>query len=128
MTKSDKILKAISSLNETDKHLLLAEIYKRYKKSNPFEFIQNIVCSHLKVSPVLLKSTSRKKKIVFARHLTMYLARMTTPFPLAMIGRNLGGRDHATVLFACNKIAALAKEKEEVGVLIRTLIKEIKPA
>jgi chromosomal replication initiator protein len=125
-TKRDKIIGSINSLSEIERLDLLAELMKRFKTKNPMEFIQNTVCNELQISPVLLKSRSREQNIVFARQLTMYLARTTTDLSLETIGSHLGGRDHSTVLFACNKIEMLMSEKPAIKYLVHTLTEELK--
>ncbi len=51
-----------------------------------------------------LLGKQRDKKTAFARHAAMYLMRTQTTCSLAEIGRELGDRNHATVLHGCNKI------------------------
>lgn len=113
MTNSDTILKAISLLNEQDRQDLIKQLLGNYKKNNPLEFIQTIICHHLALSPNSLKSKTRKQEIVFARQLIMYFARKYTNYSLSKIGEFIGGKDHATVLHAYNKIEKLSKKKEE---------------
>jgi chromosomal replication initiator protein len=55
----------------------------------------------------------------------MYLMRQLTPLSLAEIGRAFGGRDHTTVMYACEKVATLLRTDnllaEKVNALISTL-------
>ncbi len=53
-----------------------------------------------------LKSRKRDKETALARQVAMYLLRKETNRPLAQIGKELGGRDHSTVLHACEKMAS----------------------
>ncbi len=46
----------------------------------------------------------RDRKTALARHAAMYLLRTRTSLSFADIGRELGGRNHATVLHGCNKM------------------------
>ncbi len=48
----------------------------------------------------------RDRKTVLARHAAMYLLRKERGYSYAQIGRELGNRNHATVLHGCNKLAA----------------------
>ncbi|NIM47403.1 MAG: chromosomal replication initiator protein DnaA [Candidatus Aenigmarchaeota archaeon] len=70
-----------------------------------------------------LKGVKRDKEIVVPRQITMYLMREETKLSYPKIARELGGRDHTTVIHACNKI-----EKEiDTNEIIRheiSLIKE----
>jgi chromosomal replication initiator protein len=56
-----------------------------------------------------LKSPSRKKAIVSARNLAVFLARELTQQSLEQIGTYFGGRDHTTILHGYRKTADLAK-------------------
>ena len=49
----------------------------------------------------------RKREIVQARQIAMYLSRNLTKTSLSSIGAQLGGKDHATVLHACNTVGDL---------------------
>jgi hypothetical protein len=68
-----------------------------------------------------LQSHTRTKDLVYARHIAMYLARKMTPRSLPAIGRTFGGRDHTTVLHACEKIEALLKTDDQLRADVETL-------
>jgi chromosomal replication initiator protein len=51
-----------------------------------------------------LRSKARHKEIVAPRHLAMYLLREDARLSLPQIGALLGGKDHSSVLHACEKI------------------------
>jgi chromosomal replication initiator protein len=51
-----------------------------------------------------LISRNRSKEIAFARQVAMYLIREETTTSLPKIGDALGGRDHSTILYGCEKI------------------------
>jgi chromosomal replication initiator protein len=48
-----------------------------------------------------LKGPSRRQAVSRARAMAMYLARQMTSHSTAAIGRHFGGRDHTTVMHAC---------------------------
>ncbi|MFA6713490.1 MAG: helix-turn-helix domain-containing protein, partial [Bacteroidales bacterium] len=52
-------------------------------------------------------SKTRKREIVQARQIAMYLSRNLTKTSLASIGSQIGGKDHATVLHAYNTVCDL---------------------
>ena len=54
-----------------------------------------------------LKSSSRRRAVVAARDVAMYLARQMTAKSLKQIGDYFGGRDHTTVLHGCRKTETL---------------------
>ena len=66
--------------------------------------IQNAVCQYFCISEDMFMSKTRKREIVQARQIAMYLSRSMTKTSLASIGEALGGKDHATVLHACNTV------------------------
>jgi chromosomal replication initiator protein len=63
-----------------------------------------LVARYLSVPQKTLKSASRKKSIVFARAVAIYLARELTDRSYEEIGRSLGGRDHTTIMHSYQKI------------------------
>ncbi|MCL2501565.1 MAG: chromosomal replication initiator protein DnaA [Bacteroidales bacterium] len=69
--------------------------------------IQKEVCSYFGLQSEHLLSKTRKREIVQARQIAMYLSRSMTKTSLASIGSQIGGKDHATVLHACNTVCDL---------------------
>jgi chromosomal replication initiator protein len=68
------------------------------------ETITRVVCEHLGVAENKIRDKTRKKEIVLARQIAMYLAKNLTLSSLKTIGLHFGGRDHSTVIHACNTI------------------------
>ena len=68
------------------------------------ETITKVVCEHLGVAENKIRDKTRKKEIVLARQIAMYLAKELTLSSLKTIGLHFGGRDHSTVIHACNSI------------------------
>ena len=66
--------------------------------------IQEAVCHYFGISDEVFLSKTRKREIVQARQIAMYLSRSLTKTSLSSIGAQLGGKDHATVLHACNTV------------------------
>lgn len=63
---------------------------------------------HFALSLSDLRGASRRKTIVAARGVAMWLARQITGGSLEQIGEQFGGRDHTTVLHACRRTEGLA--------------------
>ena len=61
-----------------------------------------------------LQSSSRRKRVAYARQVAMYLAREETDASLVRIGEALGGRDHSTVLYGYEKIAEAVEANDQV--------------
>lgn len=58
------------------------------------------VCQHYEIELKTLHSNSRKREVVKARQVAMYLTKKNTTLSTAKIGILIGGKDHATVLHA----------------------------
>ena len=69
--------------------------------------IIRVVCTHYGLEPNTIHTKSRKRDVVQARQVAMYLAKTYTDLSTAKIGNLIGNRDHATVLHACKTIKAL---------------------
>ena len=70
--------------------------------------VQKSVCEYFNISREDLLSKSRKRQIVQARQIAMFLSRnLITNCSLATIGQEIGGKDHATVLHACTTVSDL---------------------
>jgi chromosomal replication initiator protein len=61
-----------------------------------------------------LCSASRRRPLVIARQIGMYLFRTLTDFSYPAIAREFGGRDHTTVIHAYDKISGLMKERRQI--------------
>ncbi len=71
------------------------------------EMIKNIVCDYFNISRETLFSNSRKREIVQARQIAMYMARNHINCSFSTIGSEIGGKDHATVVHACSTVSDL---------------------
>ena len=70
--------------------------------------VQKVVCDYFNITRDDILSKSRKRQIVQARQIAMYLSRQyISNCSLATIGAEIGGKDHATVLHACTTVADL---------------------
>ena len=78
------------------------------EKEVSLDTIVDTVCEYFNITRDMLLSPSRKRQIVQARQIAMYECRNLIPSTsLSTIGSNLGGKDHATVLHACNTVQDL---------------------
>ncbi|HMC42160.1 MAG TPA: DnaA/Hda family protein, partial [Acidimicrobiales bacterium] len=73
-----------------------------------------------------LCGTSRRRPLVAARQVGMYVFRELTEFSYPAIAREFGGRDHTTVIHAVEKISALMKERRQIFDQVTELIHMIK--
>lgn len=69
---------------------------------------------------------SRRRPLVSARQMAMYVARALTEDSYPTIAREFGGRDHTTVMHACDKISALMKERSQIYEHVTELEKTVR--
>jgi chromosomal replication initiator protein len=69
------------------------------------EMIMKTVSDYYSVEAQVLQGRGRSRNIVIPRQVAMYLLREETGCSLVEIGALLGGRDHTTVMYGCDKIA-----------------------
>lgn len=105
-------LVAQSSLNRREIDIDLAkEVIKNFvsemNKEITVDYIQQLVAEHFKVGVDTLQGKTRKRSIVIARQLSMYLAKNLTDRSLKTIGDTFGGRDHSTVIYSCRTVQDL---------------------
>ena len=67
--------------------------------------VLDAVSAYFSIDKETLIGRRRDKQTALARQIAMYLMREEANLPLAAIGRFLGGKDHTTVLHACQKIS-----------------------
>ncbi|MFT3704767.1 MAG: chromosomal replication initiator protein DnaA [Agriterribacter sp.] len=105
-------LLAQSSLNKREIDLELAKkvlrnFVKTSSKEITIETIQKMVCDYFNLPYERLLQKTRKREIVQARQITMYLAKQFTKNSLKTIGEHFGGRDHTTVIHSCQTVKDL---------------------
>ena len=102
------VLKKEISIDMADQ--VLAASVKMTQKQITIDSIKEAVCGYYGLETSRLLERTRKREVVVARQMSMYLAKKYTALSLAGIGDVLGKKDHATVLHACKTIS------EQVGV------------
>ena len=90
--------------------------------------IIKIVSDHFYLTPDDLASKKKSQNIAYPRQLAMYLCRELTETSFEMIGTILGNRDHSTVMYAYDKIAAELKNSDSTKNVIEVLTKKINPS
>lgn len=73
-----------------------------------------------------LCGTSRRRPLVTARQIGMYVFREVTDFSYPAIAREFGGRDHTTVIHAVDKITALMFERGQIYDQVTELIQKVR--
>lgn len=72
------------------------------------------------------ESKKRTRSIAYPRQIAMYLCRELTDMSLSVIGEEFGGRDHTTVIHACEKVFQDMEKDRELKAKIERIISELK--
>lgn len=83
--------------------------------------IQRVTAEHYGLSLNDLKGKKRTKAIAFPRQLAMYITREVTELSTTEIGLEFGGRDHTTVMHACQRVAERKRTDSSLDPLIKHL-------
>lgn len=89
------------------------------------DLIQSVVASHFGVNVADMKAKKRTRALAFPRQIAMYLTRELTDSSLPEIGEAFGGRDHSTVIHACEKIKQEAANNPSLSQTLRELTQKI---
>ena len=89
-------------------------LYNPKKRQVTPERIAKVVSEYYSVPMDVLAGQKRDKAIVVPRQIAMFLMREETDVSLLRIGAELGGRDHSTVLHACDKITREVAVNDEL--------------
>lgn len=124
-------LVAQSTLNHRHIDIMLAQevvenFVNRVNKEISVENIKKLVAEHFKVPVELLHAKTRKRSVVIARQLSMYLAKNHTNNTLKHIGSNFGDRDHTTVLYSCKSVKNLMDTDTIFKDTVKELEKQVK--
>lgn len=123
-------LLAYSSLWGKDVNIELAkEVLRDHLKASEkritIESIHKRTAEHFKLSPELLLAKKKTQEVAMARQVAMYLCRLLTDHSLKSIGSYFGGRDHSTVIHACEIVSGRMKSdnkfRQEIEQLINAL-------
>ena len=87
--------------------------------------IQRGVAGHYGVRLLDLHSARRDQRVIWPRHVAMFLCRELTAHSLPAIGRQFGRRDHTSIMYALRRVAQrMAREPEEAEA-IRALARKL---
>ncbi len=86
------------------------------------EYILSIVSNYFNLTSDEILSSKRTQEISYARHIAMYLMREFTGLSLPKIGKELGGRNHATIINGINNIKDSMEKNEDTKKIVEELI------
>ncbi len=124
-------LLAQSTLNKKEITLdlvkeMIDKLVKNTTRELSIEYIQKIVSDYFNIPIDLMHSKTRKREIVQARQISMYFSKNLTKSSLALIGSQIGGKDHATVLHACKTVNNLLETDKRFRLYIEEIEKKLK--
>jgi chromosomal replication initiator protein len=105
---------------------ILQDLIQDDEKPVTTDQIQKTVSEHFALKVSDMKAKKRTKEIAQPRQIAMYLSKQLTNLSLSDIGKNFGGKDHATVIYACKQIEEKRAKDEAFNRMIESLIRKIK--
>ena len=123
---------AYSSLTNKAPTVELAEealkdiISNNKPKDITVDLIKAEVANQFNVRIEDFNSKKRTRAIAYPRQVAMYLTRELTDLSLPKIGDEFGGRDHTTVIHACNKISSDIQDDKEFNEKIEYITNKLK--
>lgn len=117
-----------SEISPTMANHVLKDILRpaKEKPSLSIDLIKKVAAEYYSVKIDDMSAKIRTKEIVTARQVAMYLARELTSASLPKIGEGFGGRDHTTVIHACEKIKSAIKVDREVDGAVKSIIENLR--
>ncbi len=105
---------------------VLRDLIEEDEKPLSVDNLQRIVCEHFALKLADIKAKKRTKEIALPRQIAMYLSKQLTNLSLSDIGKNFGGKDHATVIYACKQIEEKRAKDEAFNRMIENFLRKIK--
>ncbi|MCB9135623.1 MAG: chromosomal replication initiator protein DnaA [Anaerolineales bacterium] len=84
----------------------LGDLLPRQQKVEPTQIIETVAVSFGFTRDQMI-GRDRSRQVALSRQVAMYLLREEANYSLPQIGEAMGGRDHTTVMYACEKVADL---------------------
>ncbi|MDP2871267.1 MAG: chromosomal replication initiator protein DnaA [Bacillota bacterium] len=90
-------------------------------KTASIDNIIRTVAAHYQITQGELLAHRRTKAVAFPRQVAMYLSRQLTEASLPRIGEAFGGRDHTTVMHACDRVRQEIVRDSSLSALLQDL-------
>jgi chromosomal replication initiator protein len=110
---------------ETTKKIL-KDIIHDDERPITMESIQKTVCDFYNIKLTDIRARKRTKDIALPRQVAMYIGKQVTDSSLNDIGKSFGGKDHATVIYACKQIEERRSKDDTFNRMIENLLQKIK--
>jgi chromosomal replication initiator protein len=93
--------------------IALADLLPKRSTIEPAE-VMSQVAGAFGVSVENLIGPDRRQEVVLPRQIVMYLLREEANYSLPKIGQAVGGRDHTTVMYACQKVTDMLERDDKL--------------
>lgn len=100
-------------LTEELVNVALADLLPQRDALEP-KHVVDVVASSFGIAPEKLMSRCRTREVALPRQVVMYLLREEANVSLPQIGEVMGGRDHTTVIYACEKVADMIERDDHL--------------
>ncbi len=88
--------------------------------------IQKAVAAHFGIRVEEMRAKRRTKGVAFPRQVAMYMARELTDSSLPRIGEEFGGRDHTTVMHACDRVKEALNQDTHLVAALKSVVDNLK--
>src|SRR4030065_534596 len=112
-------------INEEMAKNILRDLIEEDEKPVTTNLIQKIVCEHFALKLADMKAKKRTKEVALPRQIAMYLSKQMTSMSLNDIGKNFGGKNHATVIYSCKQTEDKRTKDEAFNRMIENLLRKI---
>jgi chromosomal replication initiator protein len=92
---------------------VLVDLLPRYTEVKPDEVVRK-VADAFGLAMERMLGRDRSREVALPRQIAMYLLREEANLSLPQIGETLGGRDHTTVMYGCEKVADLLEQDDRL--------------
>lgn len=103
----------------------IGKIADNQKKIINIAHIQEVVCNYFNIQKDQLLSRTRKRDIAMPRQVAMYFSKELTNSTFSKIGEQMGGKDHSTVMYACDAIKGQIKVDKQMKKIVREIKEKI---
>ena len=110
---------------ELAQHALKDQLVKASRPPITMEYIREVVATRFKISVDEMQRKKRAQSVVLPRQIAMYLCRKIMDVSVLDIGKFFG-KDHSTVIHACNKISGEMETDEKMRLTLEDLEIKIK--
>ena len=101
------------SMNVQLVDIALADLLPKRSTIEPQEVVSQ-VAEAFGLTTDNLVGPDRRQEVVLPRQIAMYLLRVEANYSLPKIGEAFGGRDHTTVMHACQKVTDLLERDDKL--------------